>query len=61
MILFRPVGEAELRLIAETNFRTFPPRLDWQPIFYPVLNQRYAKRSRTDGTPRIPRRAIGAT
>lgn len=43
MILFRPVGEAELRLIAETNFRAFPPRLDWQPIFYPVLNQRYAE------------------
>ena len=42
MILFRPVGEAELRLITETNFRAFPPRLDWQPIFYPVLNQRYA-------------------
>ena len=43
MILYSPVGEAEKQLIAETDFRAFPPRLDWQPIFYPVLNQRYAE------------------
>ncbi|WP_299891588.1 ADP-ribosylation/crystallin J1 [uncultured Lacinutrix sp.] len=40
--LYRPIGEKELILIAESNFKTFPPRLKWQPIFYPVLNEEYA-------------------
>ena len=40
--LYRPIGEKELILIIESNFKRFPPRLDWQPIFYPVLNQQYA-------------------
>ncbi len=43
MILFRPVGEKEKELIEQSDFTKFPPRLDWQPIFYPVLNQRYAE------------------
>jgi len=42
MILYRPVGEAELGLIKESQYRTFPPRLPEQPIFYPVLNEQYA-------------------
>ncbi len=42
IILYRPVGEKELELIAESGFKKFPPRLDWQPIFYPVLNEEYA-------------------
>ena len=42
MILYRPVGEAELDLIKESQYRTFPPRLPEQPIFYPVLNELYA-------------------
>jgi hypothetical protein len=41
-VLFRPVGESELRLIAESGYRIFPPRLPGQPIFYPVLNEEYA-------------------
>jgi hypothetical protein len=41
-VLYRPVGQKELDLIAESGFRAFPPRLDWQPIFYPVLNEEYA-------------------
>lgn len=41
-VLFRPVGENELRLIAESEYRAFPPRLSGQPIFYPVLNEEYA-------------------
>ena len=41
-ILYRPVGQRELDLIAESGYRAFPPRLDWQPIFYPVLNEEYA-------------------
>jgi hypothetical protein len=42
MILFRPVGVKELELIAASGFRAFPPRLAWQPIFYPVLTRAYA-------------------
>jgi len=42
MILYRPVGEGELKLIAASGYRTFPPRLPEQPIFYPVLNEKYA-------------------
>ena len=41
-VLFRPVDENELRLIAESGYRAFPPRLPGQPIFYPVLNEEYA-------------------
>ncbi|HYO98669.1 MAG TPA: hypothetical protein VER76_00470 [Pyrinomonadaceae bacterium] len=40
--LYRPVGEQELRLIRESGYREFPPRLPEQPIFYPVLNEEYA-------------------
>jgi hypothetical protein len=43
MILFRPVGKAELELIERANYTSFPPRLPEQPIFYPVLNQKYAE------------------
>ena len=42
MELFRPVGEKEYRLIEQSGFKKFPPRLSDQPIFYPVLNERYA-------------------
>lgn len=42
--LYRPVGLTELQLIADADYRRFPPRLDWQPIFYPVLNEAYATR-----------------
>jgi hypothetical protein len=41
--LYRPVGIKELELIADTDWKEFPPRLEWQPIFYPVLNQAYAE------------------
>jgi hypothetical protein len=40
--LFRPVGQKELELIRQSRMREFPPRLAWQPIFYPVLNEEYA-------------------
>lgn len=42
-LLYRPTGLKELALIAATGFTQFPPRLSWQPIFYPVLNQPYAE------------------
>lgn len=41
-VLYRPVGPAELDLIAASNWTMFPPRLPEQPIFYPVLNKDYA-------------------
>jgi hypothetical protein len=40
--LYRPVGEKEMILIIESNYKRFPPRLEWQPIFYPVLDKDYA-------------------
>jgi hypothetical protein len=40
--LYRPVGPKELALIEQSGFLAFPPRLSWQPIFYPVLNEQYA-------------------
>lgn len=41
-ILYRPVGPQELELIRASGWRAFPPRLEWQPIFYPVMNEGYA-------------------
>jgi len=41
--LYRPIGLKELQLIIDLGFKGFPPRLEWQPIFYPVLNQDYAE------------------
>lgn len=41
--LYRPVGLKELKLILDSHSTRFPPRLSWQPIFYPVLNQAYAE------------------
>jgi len=40
--LFRPVGQKEYELIKGSGMSKFPPRLEWQPIFYPVLNLDYA-------------------
>jgi len=42
VVLFRPVGPAELALIEASGFLAFPPRLPEQPIFYPVTNLEYA-------------------
>ncbi len=42
MRLYRPVGQAELELIEKSDYTKYPPRLPEQPIFYPVLNERYA-------------------
>lgn len=42
MVLWRPVGPAELALLRASAWRAWPPRLPDQPIFYPVLNEAYA-------------------
>ena len=41
--LYRPVGANELKLIEEVGYTAFPPRLPEQPIFYPVMNEAYAR------------------
>ena len=41
--LWRPVGPAELDLLRAAGMRAWPPRLPDQPIFYPVLNEAYAR------------------
>lgn len=41
--LYRPVGQKELDLIRESQWQLFPPRLFWQPIFYPVVTLEYAQ------------------
>jgi hypothetical protein len=40
--LWRPVGPLEMELIRKAAMRAFPPRLPEQPIFYPVLSEKYA-------------------
>jgi hypothetical protein len=46
--LYRPVGQAEFELIRDSGFRSFPPRLPHQPIFYPVIDEQYATRIARD-------------
>lgn len=48
MLLYRPVGLNELRLIYQSGMTEFPPRLPEQPIFYPVLNYPYAEKIARD-------------
>jgi len=53
--VYRPVGQAELDLIAESLYKAFPPRLPDQPIFYPVLNREYAEQIARDWNTRDQR------
>jgi hypothetical protein len=57
--LFRPVGQAELELIASSGFTRFPPRLPEQPIFYPVLNEAYAIQIARDWNARFNSPPVG--
>lgn len=54
VILFRPVGQKELDLIRESGWKRFPPRLYWQPIFYPVLTEEYAIKIARDWNTKDP-------
>ena len=56
-ILYRPVGPKELALIEASGFREFPPRLPGQPIFYPVLNEEYARQIARDWN--VPASGVG--
>jgi hypothetical protein len=53
-VLFRPVGPKELALIRNSSFSQFPPRLEGQPYFYPVLNEQYAVQIARDWNARDP-------
>lgn len=46
--LYRPVGPKELQLIQQSGFHWFPARLPGQPVFYPVLDESYAKQIARD-------------
>lgn len=48
MRLWRPTGVAELRLVRDSGWRRWPPRLPDQPIFYPVLSFAYAEKIARD-------------
>lgn len=41
--LYRPINDKELKLISDSGYAKFPPRLPEQPIFYPVTNIEYAR------------------
>lgn len=57
--LYRPVGAKELKLIEESGFSGFPPRLPEQPIFYPVLNEAYATQIARDWNARLNEDKVG--
>src|SRR5689334_13167521 len=53
-VLYRPVGQKELELIRASGYTAFPPRLPFQPIFYPVLNGAYAVQIARDWNTKDP-------
>jgi hypothetical protein len=55
--LYRPTGPNELALVAESGFRRWPPRLEGQPIFYPVTNEEYARQITVQWN--VPRSGVG--
>lgn len=57
MILYRPINQAELDLIIQNSWNKFPPRLEGQPIFYPVLNEAYAEQITRDWN--VPTYGVG--
>lgn len=46
--LWRPTGPNELKLVEESGWKLWPPRLPEQPIFYPVTTEDYAIRIARD-------------
>jgi hypothetical protein len=57
MTLWRPTGPKELELVAASGYRRWPPRLPDQPIFYPVLNEDYARKIARDWN--VPASGVG--
>jgi hypothetical protein len=54
MILYRPTGRNELRLVEAAGWRRWPPRLPDQPIFYPVTTFAYAEKIARDWNSVLP-------
>ncbi|GAA3952616.1 hypothetical protein [Hymenobacter algoricola] len=48
LLLFRPVDQAELDLIAATDWLAFPPGGPGQWVFYPVLQEEYGTQPACD-------------
>jgi hypothetical protein len=61
MLLFRPTGLVELKLVLQQGLRGWPPRLRDQPIFYPVLNLGYAEQIARDWNTKSDERVGYAT
>ena len=59
VVMYRPVGSAELKLIEESGFNLYPPRLPDQPIFYPVLNEAYARQIARDWNSKLNEDKVG--
>ena len=57
--MYRPVGVKELELIEAAEHSAFPPRLPDQPIFYPVLNEGYARQIAKDWNSRLNEEKVG--
>ena len=57
VVLYRPTGPNELKLVEASDFKRWPPRLPEQPIFYPVTNEQYAKEIATQWN--IPDSGVG--
>lgn len=55
--LWRPTGPEEIELVRANGSRRWPPRLIDQPIFYPVLNEDYARRIARDWN--VPASGVG--
>ncbi len=53
--LYRPVGQGELDLVAASGWTAFPPRLESQKTFYPVLDEAYATKIAREWNARDPR------
>ena len=39
VVFYRPTGPEEYQLVVDSGFEEWPPRLEGQPIFYPVTNE----------------------
>jgi hypothetical protein len=57
VVLWRPTGPEELALVEASGWRRWPPRLEHQPIFYPVLNREYATKIARDWN--VPHSGVG--
>lgn len=55
--MYRPVGPGEYEKLIQSDFEAWPPRLEGQPIFYPVTNEKYAREIATEWN--IPECGIG--